>query len=145
MKKAKKKKKRKIKILTQIIRISACRQKESSLTKLKYVLTHSTFFDYPFFFFSISHVTVPFHFFQFLTSSLSSSSSSPPLLPTPLFLLYLQELLTSVSRESWNEFVRCLDLFSCDAVSKKDLFALVQVILLQYDELWCDVMSCDVM
>ena len=37
-----------------------------------------------------------------------------------------KELLTSVSRESWTEFVRCLDLFSCDAVTKKDLLALVQ-------------------
>ena len=39
----------------------------------------------------------------------------------------VKELLISVSRESWAEFVRCLELFSCDAITKKDLFVLVQV------------------
>ena len=37
-----------------------------------------------------------------------------------------QDILTNVSRESWAEFVRCLDLFSCDAITKKDLLILVQ-------------------
>ena len=38
----------------------------------------------------------------------------------------VKEMLSSVSREAWAEFVRCLELFSCDAVTKKDMFALVQ-------------------
>ena len=38
----------------------------------------------------------------------------------------VKELLSSVSRESWAEFVRCLELFSCDAITKKDMFVLVQ-------------------
>jgi hypothetical protein len=43
------------------------------------------------------------------------------------FFDQVKEMLTSVSRESWAEFVRCLDLFSCDAIVRKDLLSLVQV------------------
>ena len=38
----------------------------------------------------------------------------------------VKELLSNASREAWSEFVRCLELFSCDAITKKDMFALVQ-------------------
>ncbi len=38
----------------------------------------------------------------------------------------VKELLSNASREAWSEFVRCLELFSCDAINKKDMFALVQ-------------------
>ena len=56
----------------------------------------------------------------------SSNSSHISISAERKFFDQAKELLTSVSRESWTEFVRCLDLFSCDAVTKKDLFALVQ-------------------
>ena len=36
-----------------------------------------------------------------------------------------KDLLLSTSRDSWSEFVKCIELFSTDAISKKDLFTLV--------------------
>ena len=42
------------------------------------------------------------------------------------FFDQIKDLLTSTSRESWSEFVKCLDLYSHDAISRRDMFLLVQ-------------------
>lgn len=118
VRRAKKKKKRKIKILIRLIHISACRQKESSLIKRRYVLTqtdHSFTFLFflsfqSFLFLTLLFLSIPFlitlfllfFFYLFYTPHLSfsllphhtSSSflsplSSPHFPPTPSHLLSL--------------------------------------------------------
>lgn len=42
------------------------------------------------------------------------------------FFDQIKDLLTSSSREGWSEFVKCLDLYSHDAISRRDMFLLVQ-------------------
>ena len=44
-----------------------------------------------------------------------------------LLLLKVRDLLTNSSRDAWTEFVKCLDLFSRDALSKKEVLLLAQV------------------
>jgi len=41
------------------------------------------------------------------------------------FFEQVKEVLTSISRETWNEFVKCLELFTNDAMSKDDMLDLV--------------------
>lgn len=83
------------------------------------------------------------------TSSLlpSGAASAPPTemymgtLPQPIgnigstyhsisterrFFDQIKDLLTSSSRDGWSEFVKCLDLYSHDAISRRDMFLLVQ-------------------
>lgn len=38
----------------------------------------------------------------------------------------IKDFLSSNSREGWADFIKCLDLFVVDAISKKDMFTLVQ-------------------
>lgn len=38
----------------------------------------------------------------------------------------MKDLFTSTSRDAWQEFVKCLELYSHDAISKKDMMSLVQ-------------------
>lgn len=42
------------------------------------------------------------------------------------FFDQVKDILSSTSRDSWTEFVKCLELFSNDYISKKDMFKLVQ-------------------
>ena len=42
------------------------------------------------------------------------------------FFDQIKDLLTSSSRDGWSEFVKCLDLYSHDAISRRDMFLLVQ-------------------
>lgn len=39
---------------------------------------------------------------------------------------HVKDLFTSTSRDAWSEFVKCLELYSHDAVSRKDMMQLVQ-------------------
>lgn len=42
------------------------------------------------------------------------------------FFDQIKDLLTGSSRDGWSEFVKCLDLYSHDAISRRDMFLLVQ-------------------
>ena len=42
------------------------------------------------------------------------------------FFDVVKDILSSSSRDSWGEFVKCLELFGNDALSRKDMFTLVQ-------------------
>jgi hypothetical protein len=44
-----------------------------------------------------------------------------------LCLFQVKEILTSSSRDAWTEFVKCLDLFSREALSKREVLLLAQV------------------
>jgi hypothetical protein len=52
-------------------------------------------------------------------------------------------VLVASSRETWNEFVKCLELFSNDAITKEDMVDLVQVRYLCYVCVIC--VMCDVL
>lgn len=39
----------------------------------------------------------------------------------------IKDYLTTTSRDGWIDFIKCLDLFSVDAISKKDMLSLIQV------------------
>lgn len=41
----------------------------------------------------------------------------------------MKDLLTSSSRDAWTEFVKSLDLFSHEALSKREVLVLAQVLL----------------
>ncbi|CAM9105712.1 unnamed protein product, partial [Ectocarpus fasciculatus] len=42
------------------------------------------------------------------------------------FFEQVKDIISSSSRDSWTEFVKCLELFSNDFISRKDMFTLVQ-------------------
>lgn len=42
------------------------------------------------------------------------------------FFDQVKDLLTSISKDSWTEFVKCLDLFNSDTITKKDLMSLTK-------------------
>jgi histone deacetylase complex regulatory component SIN3 len=50
---------------------------------------------------------------------------SPPLSISP----QVKEILTGSSRDAWTEFVKCLDLFSHEALSKREVLLLAQELL----------------
>eukprot|EP00607_Mallomonas_marina_P001776 CAMPEP_0182437202 /NCGR_PEP_ID=MMETSP1167-20130531/84878_1 /TAXON_ID=2988 /ORGANISM="Mallomonas Sp, Strain CCMP3275" /LENGTH=1342 /DNA_ID=CAMNT_0024630025 /DNA_START=60 /DNA_END=4089 /DNA_ORIENTATION=- len=76
------------------------------------------------------------------TQALSLSSSVHSISSERKFFDQIKSTLTTTSRDSWHEIIKCLELFSVGAVGKKDLFNMVQDVLGSSNmEIWEDFKS----